>query len=143
MDVAELIARESIRDLVARYNSTADSGRFDETVALFAPDAVMQIGDQRYQGIEAIRSIFTGTREQVTSHGGGRPAYWRHFTATLQIDLTSPTTARGRCYYAVVMAHGLDHWGRYLDEYGEIDGRWLFTARRATTDGSTPGGFVG
>ena len=39
----ELVARESIRDLVARYNANGDSGRFDQVMALFAPDAVMEI----------------------------------------------------------------------------------------------------
>ena len=37
MELDELIAREAIRDLVARYNAGADGGRFDEVVALFAP----------------------------------------------------------------------------------------------------------
>jgi hypothetical protein len=34
------------------------------------------------------------------------------------------------------MAHGLDHWGRYLDTYEERGGRWLFTLRRALPDGA-------
>jgi hypothetical protein len=54
---------------------------------------------------------------------------------THQIDFDDQTHARGRCYYQVLMAHGLDHWGRYFDEYGERDGRWLFTNRKVTTDG--------
>jgi hypothetical protein len=33
------------------------------------------------------------------------------------------------------MAHGLDHWGRYIDEYGVRDGRWVITQRRALSDG--------
>jgi hypothetical protein len=40
------------------------------------------------------------------------------------------------------MPHGLDHWGRYLDEYEERDGRWRITRRRALSDGKTPGGFA-
>ena len=144
MDLEELIARESVRDLVARYNSTADTGRFDETVALFAPDALFEVGERRCQGRDEIRSVFTGTRDSVASHAGSdrRPAYLRHCTSTLQIDLTSPTTAKARCYFFVIMSHGLDHWGRYVDEFGRVDGEWLFTSRRVTTDGFVPGGFV-
>ena len=41
MELWELTARESIRDLVARYNANADTGRFDQVLELFAPDAVM------------------------------------------------------------------------------------------------------
>lgn len=143
MDIAELIARESIRDLVARYNSTADTGRFDETVELFAADAVMEIDGRRYEGADAIRGLFTGTQDRVAEHAGTRPRYLRHCTATLQIDLTSATRATGRCYFFVLMEHGLDHWGRYLDEYAlGQDGRWVFTLRRGKLDGYTPGGFV-
>jgi hypothetical protein len=33
------------------------------------------------------------------------------------------------------MGHGLDHWGRYIDEYGVRDDHWVITNRRAITDG--------
>jgi len=150
----ELAARESIRDLIARYNANGDTGRFDQMIDLFAPDAVMDVGGQRYEGSGAIRTIFTSAAEQVRAdaderkHRGGitpsgavRP-HLRHFTATHQIDVTSATTATSRCYFQVLMPHGLDHWGRYLDEFGVIDGRWRFTSRRVITDGATPGGFA-
>ena len=66
----------------------------------------------------------------------------RHFTATLQIDVESETFARARCYYQVVMTDGLDHWGRYLDEFGVVEGHWLFTRRREVLDGAVPGGWA-
>ncbi|MCU1485740.1 MAG: hypothetical protein JWN67_2486, partial [Actinomycetia bacterium] len=37
---------------------------------------------------------------------------------------------------------GLDHWGRYIDEYGVVDGRWVFTRRNVTIDGHFPGGMA-
>ena len=46
-----------------------------------------------------------------------------------------------RCYYQVLMHHGVDHWGRYIDEYEQRDGRWLFTRRQVTLDGYVPGGM--
>ena len=36
---------------------------------------------------------------------------------------------------------GLDHWGRYVDEYEMRDGRWVFTHRKVTMDGYVPGGM--
>lgn len=135
MEAWEIDAREQIRDLVARYNANGDSGRFAQVLELFAPDAVMEVPDGRYEGIEAIETIFTGTRDRLS---GETPTYLRHFTATHQIDVHDPTTASGRCYYQVVMAHGLDHWGRYLDRYRVVDGRWRFAERRVTTDGRVP-----
>jgi hypothetical protein len=139
MDLAELIARENVRDLVARYNANADTGRFDQAVELFAPEAVLEIGDARHEGREGIRALFVGTRDVVAGRGGDRPTYVRHHTATLQIDVTSASTAQSRCYYVVLLAHGLDHWGRYIDELAEIDGRWQFTHRRVTIDGWAEG----
>ena len=61
-------------------------------------------------------------------------------TATLQIDVDDQSHARGRSYVAVVMAHGLDHWGRYLDDYVMDGGRWLIARRRAFTDGRVGAG---
>jgi hypothetical protein len=142
MDIDELIAREEIRDVVARYNATADTGRFDDTVELFAADAVMEVGDQVLEGRDAIRGLFATTKDSIAGHAGDQPGYVRHLTATLQIDLTGPTTAKGRCYFQVLLPHGLDHWGRYLDEYGLVDGRWRFTRRRVITDGRVAGGWA-
>ena len=140
MEQWELVARESIRDLVARYNANGDSGRFDQVVALFAPDAVMDVGGVVVRGHDEIRAIFTSVQTDLT--GRAQPTSLHHHTATLQIDVIDPSTATARCYFEVLMAHGLDHWGRYLDEFGVVDGAWRFTRRRVITDGATPGGWA-
>jgi hypothetical protein len=144
MELWELVARESIRDLVARYNANGDSGRFEEMLKVFADDAVMELVStdgaiRRYEGVTEVATIFTDTK--ANWDGSARPAgssrhHVRHFTATHQIDLIDETHARGRCYFLVLMAHGVDHWGRYIDEYGVRDGRWVITQRRALSDGS-------
>jgi hypothetical protein len=141
MDHGELEARESIRDLVARYNANGDAGRFPQVMELFAPDAVMDIGDGRvYTGAEEILTIFTGVRDRV---GSVEPLHLRHFTATHQIDVLDAATATGRCYFQVFTASGLDHWGRYLDGYRVVDGRWRFARRRVAVDGRSPGSRFG
>lgn len=134
MQLWELMAREGIRDLVARYNANGDTGRFEQVLELFAPDAVMEpdgMGVRR--GKDQIRSIFTEAGGMFSSIPGF--AYLRHHTSTHQIDLIDENHAKGRCYYFVLMNHGLDHWGRYIDEYRQVDGRWLFSHRRVTMDG--------
>jgi len=134
MELWEVVARESIRDLVARYNANGDSGRFDQVLELFAPDAVMEIvGEEPKVGHDEIRTIFTGAKDRA--EWGDRPVYLRHMTGTHQIDLVDETHATGRCYYFVITAIGLDHWGRYLDEYRVVDGAWRFARRRVHTDG--------
>jgi ketosteroid isomerase-like protein len=138
----ELVARESIRDLVARYNANGDSGRFEQMMKVFADDAVVELVGtdgtvRRFEGVEHIATIFTDTKAswdvEVKPLAPGH--HVRHLTATHQIDVIDETHARGRCYFLVLMGHGLDHWGRYIDEYGVDDDRWLITHRRAITDG--------
>jgi 3-phenylpropionate/cinnamic acid dioxygenase small subunit len=137
VEVWELAAREAIRDLVARYNANGDSGRFDEVLELFAPDAVMDVAEWGVKrGHDEIRTIFTGARDRATF--GDHPVYLRHVTGTHQIDVVDGSHATGRCYYLVLTAIGLDHWGRYLDEYVVVDGRWRFASRRVTVDGRSP-----
>jgi hypothetical protein len=141
MDPGELEARESIRDLVARYNANGDAGRFSQVLELFAPDAVMDIGDGRlYTGPDEILTIFTGVRDRT---GSDEPVHLRHFTATHQVDVLDEVTATGRSYFQVLTTSGLDHWGRYLDEYRVVDGRWRFARRRVTVDGRSPGSRFG
>jgi uncharacterized protein (TIGR02246 family) len=135
----ELVACESIRDLVARYNANGDSGRFDEMIALFAEDATLELEGETLHGRAAIRAFFERVAERT---GPGRgAAFVRHFTSTHQIDVLSEREARGRCYYAVLTDRGLDHWGRYVDEYRQLDGRWLLQRRKVTVDAATPGGW--
>jgi len=138
----ELVARESIRDLVARYNANGDSGRFEQMMKVFAADAVMELvgtdgSVRRFDGVEHISTIFSDTKAnwdvEVKPLAAGH--HVRHLTATHQIDLVDETRARGRCYFMVLMGHGLDHWGRYIDEYGVDDDGWRITHRRAITDG--------
>jgi hypothetical protein len=137
MEHWELAAREAIRDLVARYNANGDTARFAQVIELFAPDAVMDVGDGRlYTGHNEILTVFTRARDHA--EGDHSPVYLRHLTATHQIDLIDEMTARGRCYYQVLTAIGIDHWGRYIDDYRTVDGRWLFARRRVTVDGRAP-----
>jgi 3-phenylpropionate/cinnamic acid dioxygenase small subunit len=138
VELWELTARESIRDLVARYNANGDAGRFDQVVELFAEDARMEIGDGQPArvGREAIRTIFTGVRDGTGF--GDLPVYLRHCTSTLQIDLVDQAAARSRCYFFVLTDVGLDHWGRYVDEYVQTGGVWRFASRKVTTDGHAP-----
>lgn len=139
MELWEVLARESIRDLVVRYNSNGDSGRFEQTLALFADDAVMAIEDEVYDGKPEILTVFNGSKEHLTADTGSQgPTYVRHHTSTHQIDLVDETHATGRCYFNVITSIGLDHWGRYVDEYVCQSGQWLFSRRQVTVDGQVP-----
>ena len=135
MEHWELVARESIRDLVARYNANGDSGRIDQVLALFVPDASMEVGGSWHHGRQEIERIFTGAEARFAKLPNF--THLRHSTATLQIDLVDRTHAKSRCYFFVMMDHGLDHWRRYLDEFAVVEGKWMFTQRRVLIDKET------
>jgi 3-phenylpropionate/cinnamic acid dioxygenase small subunit len=136
MEAWQLEARESIRDLVARYNANGDSGRIEHVLELFSENATMIVRGNERRGRAEIGDVFAETAAGVD--WGDHPVYVRHMTATLQIDLVDKARARSRCYYAVITAIGLDHWGRYIDEYSVADGGWKFSRREVTLDGSSP-----
>lgn len=143
MELDELVARESVRDLVARYNANADSGRFEQVLELFAPDAVLELPDETYAGRAAIETMFRSVRGRLVAvTPAGVTPYLRHFTSTLQIGVLDGDHARSRCYFEVLMAHGLDHWGRYVDDFVRLDEGWRFARRRVTTEGRRAQGSV-
>lgn len=142
MELWELTARESIRDLVARYNANGDSGRFDSVLELFLEDATMELPDATYRGKTAIRGIFDGAAARGRTSEEPAFKFIRHFTATHQVDVVSEMEAKGRCYYAVLTDRGLDHWGRYVDEYRNVDGVWKFSSRKVTTDSAVPNAWA-
>jgi uncharacterized protein (TIGR02246 family) len=133
--IDELAAREAVRDLVARYNGYGDSGRLDDLLGLFADDAVLVTEHAVCEGPTAIRAFFTS----VT---GPSPERIRHFTSTLRIDVDGPDHATARCYFEVLTAAGLDHWGRYRDDIVRIDDRWLFRRREVRVDGMAQDGWA-
>jgi SnoaL-like domain len=142
MDVWELIARESIRDLVARYNSNGDSGRFHEVRPLFHDDAEMHLEGEAYIGIEQIMTIFTGTKSRLENSDAS--GYLRHFGGTHKIEIADQDNASGRLYFFVVTAIGPDHWGVYSDKYRRgSDGTWRFQRRSVKVDGRSPNSLFG
>jgi hypothetical protein len=149
MEFWELVARESIRDRIARWNANGDAGRFAEMVQVLAPDVEFEAaGSETIHGRDAVLTYLGGLQSSRPTArpgryvpDGGRPSL-RHFTSTVQIDFVSEHEARVRSYYQVLTAAGLDHWGRYLDDFGVVDGEWLITRRVVTTEGMDPEGWA-
>jgi hypothetical protein len=140
METWEIIAREQIRELVAAYAHLADGGRFDALLELFAADGVLHGGDApEARGRDAIRAFLSGTGADLQDVTAVRLI--RHHVSNVRIELDGPNSGRGASYFFVVTDRGLDHWGRYRDEYVQRDGRWLFRYRRARLDGFAPGSW--
>jgi hypothetical protein len=136
MDVAELVAREAIRDLVAAYVHAADRGRFEEVAALFGTDGVLELPDGRTAEGPAIVDFLRGTGAELA--GATAKPWVRHHVTSHRILLVDPTHGEGHAYYFVVTERGPDHWGRYHDRYVSADGTWRFARRTVRLDGFSP-----
>lgn len=143
MEQWELATREAIRHTIASYTHAADRGRFDDLVALFATDGVLEVhgvGGARAEGRDAIAQFFTGVNTDVVE--SAPPGRMQHHVSSVWIDVTSESAARASSYFTVFTGAGVDHWGRYRDQLVAAGDRWLFAHRLVRTDGMTPGGWA-
>jgi hypothetical protein len=146
MELWELVAREEIRECIAGYNAYGDSGRMAEMLDVFTDDAIMEIEGVATRGRDAIAAVMKDAGRDFVAYAkaAGTPRggpVLRHFTSTVTIRVVSETQAHASLYYFVLMHHGLDHWGRYDDDYRRVDGRWRISRRREWMDGAIDGGF--
>ncbi len=138
--VEELIARESIRDLVARYNLYGDRGDLTRLGELFVDEGVLEFdmggGARSATGGAAIARMLADVAAGWAGQASvaNLPRYVRHIVSTHVIDFESTTEALGRAYVLVVRAQGLESTGRYLDRYVEVGDGWKFRHRRALRD---------
>lgn len=141
METWELVAREHIRETIARYAHLVDRGRIDELLELFTPDGVLEANDlPPARGREAIRAFLTGTKDRLAA-ASTRP-WIRHHVSSVEIRVESPTAAMADSYFLAITERGPDHWGRYRDRLIAVDERWGFAHRRVRTDGRAAGSFT-
>jgi ketosteroid isomerase-like protein len=141
MDLSELIARELVRDTIARYAHLVDRGKFDELVELFTEDGTLDTGPgPPARGRAAVRQVFVQTGTRLTA-AAIRPLI-RHHVSSIQIDLAGADSARAYSYFLAVTERGPDHWGRYHDDLARRGDRWLFHHRRVRVDGHAPASIL-
>ncbi|WP_156686895.1 nuclear transport factor 2 family protein [Mycobacterium sp. Marseille-P9652] len=134
MQMWELVARERIRDTLARYNWSGDAGRLEDLTQTFCPDGVLEIrGMEPLQGRSAI-ATFLGGVTATAAAGAGDKAIVRHNVTNVLFDELTPERAEVRSYFTVVTNLGLDHCGRYRDTLVPIGDGWLIARRKVTTD---------
>ncbi|MBI3784994.1 MAG: nuclear transport factor 2 family protein [Deltaproteobacteria bacterium] len=134
MDTWELLAREAIRETLARYAHCADRGRFSELAELFAEDGVLAIdGREPICGRDQIIQFLGSTKTSLGSTLE-RP-YIRHHTSSISIEVHDGETASARSYFLAITERGPDHWGRYRDELIRAGDLWLFNKRQVKVDG--------
>lgn len=145
MTLEDLLAREAIRDTMAKYNTSGDRLKVDDYASCFTEDGIIQSerapGDFifRYVGRETIRAwqnrwLHRESGDDVV-HGA---SFVRHHLSTSKINITSPTTATARTYWVAWTDIGPDHNGVYLDDFRKVGDEWLIALRRVRRDWSAP-----
>jgi SnoaL-like protein len=124
----ELLDREAIKELKARYLRMVDDRDWTGFRGLFTDDAWFQLRDQEpIEGadgwVEFVRSVIDG-RVARTVHRGHMP----------EITIDSPTEAHGTWMLvdyiewppdpATGGRRGMKGYGRYEEDYRKVDGEW-------------------
>ncbi len=127
--IAQLEAREEIRELVARYGMAVDDRDVEGLADMFTSDAKFGQADGTVanQGREAVIEFYT---ERMAAFGA---TYHYPHSHVIELDPDRPGRATG-----MVNAHAelaLDGRTlvtalRYFDEYRVEDGRWRFVERK-------------
>ena len=134
----ELLARESIRDVIARYNHAGDRGRLDELVLCFAEDGAMDLeGAPPMVGRAAIREHLAEVAGRLAARS--ERAMLRHHVSSVRILLADRERAQAWSCFIAFTEIGIDHWGRYADRLVRRGDEWLFALRTVRVDGSAPG----
>jgi SnoaL-like domain len=133
-----LVAREQIRDTLARYNWSGDAGRLDGLTETFCEDGVLQIrGRQPLRGRSEI-AAFLGAVSGDIATGADVKLLVRHNVANVLFTGLTPEQAHVSSYFTVVTHIGLDHVGRYRDIFVPDGDTWLIKQRKVSTDWSAP-----
>ena len=138
MEMWELVAREQIRDTLARYNWSGDAGRLDGLAETFCTDGILEIrGLQPLRGRSEITTFLGGVTRNVASKVDVRPVV-RHNVANVMFTGLTREVAHVSSYFTVVTHIGLDHFGRYRDTLVPDGGTWLIRHRKVSTDWAAP-----
>ncbi|BBY79410.1 nuclear transport factor 2 family protein [Mycolicibacterium pulveris] len=130
MTEPDLVEIEAIKQLKARYCRLLDTKDWAAWRSLFADDFLSDTspaGGKKIQGAdEFVAFTRKSLRNQATVHQVHAP----------EIELTSPTTARGVWALEDVVRFGpgvnLRGYGHYHETYEKRDGQWRFTSSTLT-----------
>lgn len=138
MELWELVAREQVRDTLARYNWSGDAGRVDTLAETFCEDGVLEIrGAHPLRGRSEIAAFLGRVTGKIADSVAAKPVV-RHNVANILFTALSPDEAKVSSYFSVVTHIGLDHFGRYRDILVPCGDTWLIKHRKVSTDWAAP-----
>lgn len=141
MTLDELLAREAIRDLMAKYSTTGDRMKVVDFAGCFTVDGIIESEHEKpelsfkYRGREAICAWQTRWLERSAADVKVHEAtFVRHHLTTCKIEMIKPDRARARTYWVAWTDIGPDHAGYYLDEFRIEEGEWRISHRQVRED---------
>jgi hypothetical protein len=138
VEIWELLAREHIRDTLARYNWAGDAARLNDLADTFCTDGVLEIrGFEPLRGRSEIVTFLGGVTGNVAVGAGVKPIV-RHIVANVLFNEITRDEAQVSCYFTVVTHIGLDHFGRYRDILVPDGDTWRIKHRKVRTDWAAP-----
>lgn len=133
MTVDEMLARETIRCTIARYNNAGDRGAIDEMIGCFTADATLVVLSEELQGREAIRAYFQNIMDTGFLTGSDRrPA--RHHVASSRIEFDGADSAQGWSYFSLLRGGEIIQSGLYIDRFVRAGDDWLLAYRRVKVE---------
>jgi len=139
MDLWELVARERIRDTLARYNWSGDAARLDDLAQRFCEDGELELrGGEPVRGRAAIVELLGGVLAATnpTAQASTVKRIVRHSVTNIRFTEVRPDEARVACYFTVFTEIGFDRHGRYRDVFVPVGDDWLIRHRLVSTDSS-------
>ncbi|NWK97913.1 nuclear transport factor 2 family protein [Sphingobium lactosutens] len=137
MTPQEMLAREAIRYTLELYNRAADTAHYALHHQVFHPDALFEVqGKGELKGPDTIIAMLHPAAEQRGAFEKGN--FQRHNLTTTMIEFAGPDSAQVVTYIIVVTELGIDHSGRYDDEFVRSGDRWLIMRRHATMEWARP-----
>jgi SnoaL-like domain len=129
-DATALLEIEAIKQLKARYCRYLDSKDWQAWRSLFSDDFLSDTSPAGGKVIQGADDFVAFTRKSLRSQATV------HQVHAPEIELTSPTTARGVWALEDVVRFGpavnLRGYGHYTETYEKVDGQWLITSSTLT-----------
>jgi uncharacterized protein (TIGR02246 family) len=123
-EVRELLDREALRDLVARYALAVDDHDLESLATMFHPDAVFDRDGHVANGWDEIASTLAGSMRGVR-----RMLHTPH-AAVVELTGADEAAATSSGHAELVTSRGvLLAAYRYRDSFLRWEGRWVFTRR--------------
>ena len=129
-DATAMLEIEAIKQLKARYCRYLDTKDWQAWRSLFSDDFLSDTSPAGGKVIRGADDFVAFTRKSLRSHATV------HQVHAPEIELTSPTTARGVWALEDVVRFGpgvnLRGYGHYTETYEKVDGQWLIASSTLT-----------